>query len=243
MRQSYSRQAGRSGFTMVELMVVIVIVAVFVSLTFVLVNRGKRAAKTAGSINNLRQIHTLMMGYVGDHHSRFPISVYQEEPSSPTWRRKIWENAHGDFEGSPPEVMEAMQNSGYERVMWCPLMVSEHGQDQHPEGRGSYSINRFFMPPAWGGGDRRASQSEVIGQREPYIMTGKPFEGRPEFGTFYHLDSAKFPYDTHWSNLHYAYGSSGENALGLFIGGHVENISKAQGEKLHELLRDPAALE
>jgi prepilin-type N-terminal cleavage/methylation domain-containing protein len=243
MRQPISRPVGRSGFTMVELMVVIVIVAVLVSLTFVLVNRGKRGAQTASSMNNLRQVHTLMMGYVGDHHNRFPISVYQGEPSSPTWRRKIWENAYGNFEGSPPEVMAAMQHSGYEKVMWCPLMVSEHGQDQHPEGRGSYSINRFFMPPAWGGGDRRAAQSEVIGRREPYIMTGKPFEGRPEFGTFYHLDSAKFPYDTHWSNLHYAYGSSGEHALGLYLDGHTETLSKERGEELHTMLQDPNTLE
>ncbi len=231
------------GFTLVELMVVIIIVAALASLTFVLVGKGRRGAKTADSINNMRQVHSLMMAYLGDNHDRFPMSVYQLEPASPTWRRKIWENAHGLFEGSPPEVMEAMQNSGYEKVMWCPLMVSEHGQDQHPEGRGSYSYNRFFMPPAWGGGDRRASQKDVVGRREPYIMTGKPFEGRPEFGTFYHLDSARFPYDTHWSNLHYAYGSSGENALGLFLDGHVQTISKGEGEQLHSLLRDPGSLE
>lgn len=241
--RSNTHGPARRGFTLVELMVTIVIVAVLAGITFVLVNRGKRGAMTTASMNNMRQVHSLMMAYLGDHHDRFPMSVYQDEAGSPTWRRKIWENSNGGFDGSPPEVMDSMQRSGYESIMWCPLMLSEHGQDQHPEGRGSYTLNRFFMPPAWGGGDRRAAQREVVGRREPYIMTGKPFEGSAEFGTFYHLDSAKFPYDTHWSNLHYAYGSGGEEALGLFVDGHLEKISKARGEELHTLLRDPNTLE
>jgi prepilin-type N-terminal cleavage/methylation domain-containing protein len=230
-------------FTLVELLVVIVIIAVLASITFALVTRGLRSAKTTASMGNLRQIHNLTVTYLGDHNGRFPISVYQDEPSSPTWRRKIWENANGDFEGSPPTVMKAMQSSGYSSVMWCPLMVAEHGQEQHPEGRGSYSINRFFMPPAWGGGERIITRNDVVGRKEPYIMTGKPYEGRPEFGTFYHLDSARFPYDTHWANLHYAYGANGEKALGLFIDGHIESISKQQGDDLHTLLRNPKSLE
>jgi hypothetical protein len=194
-------------------------------------------------MGNLRQIHALMMGYVTENNGRYPISVYQDEPSSPTWRRKIWEYSNGTFDGSPPQVMKSMQNSGYASVMWCPMMVGQYGQDQHPEGRGSYSINRFFMPAAWGGGIRRASSAEVTGRKEPYIMAGALFQGDKRFGTFYHLDSSKFPYTTYWANLNYAYGSDGESALGLFIDGHLETIPKAKGMELNKLLSDPSTLE
>lgn len=232
----------KSGFTLVEVLVVIAIIAVLASVVFVMMPRIRRSAQTTNSMGNLRQIHALMMGYVTEN-NKYPISVYQDENGSPTWRRKIWEHANGPFEGDPPQVMQAMQNSGYSSVMWCSMMVDQYGQDQHPEGRGSYSINRFFMPEAWGGGVRHATSPKIIGRREPYIMGGTLFQGDKRFGTFYHLESSQFPYTTYWANLHYAYGSDGESALGLFIDGHVETIPKAKGIELNNLLSDPSTLE
>ncbi|MEI8036789.1 MAG: type II secretion system protein [Verrucomicrobiota bacterium] len=234
---------GRHGFTLVELLIVISIVAVLAALSFMLAPRMRRAALTATSIGNMRQIHVMMMQYTGEHNGQYPMSVYQDEAGSPCWRRKIWESMYGAFEGSPPQVMSSMQSSAYSRVMWCPLMVSLYGQDQNPEGRGSYTLNRFFMPPAWGGGIRRLEGPEVVGRREPYIVAGTLYKDDKRFGTFYHLDSSRFPYDTYWSNMNYAYGASGGQALGLFIDGHVDSIAKQAGMALDPLLKDPAKLE
>jgi prepilin-type N-terminal cleavage/methylation domain-containing protein len=238
-----TRPPGTRGFTLMEVLIVIVIIAILATAVFMVVPRVRRSAQTTASMNNLRQIHALMSGYVQENNGMYPISVYQDEIASPTWRRKIWEKANGAFDGSPPEVMSAMQQSGYASVMWCPMMVAQHGQDQHPEGRGSYSINRFFMPAAWGGGTRHSTSPQIIGRKEPYIMAGTLFQGDKRFGTFYHLDSSKDPADTYWANLHYAYGADGESALGIFIDGHAEIIPKAQGVKLHSLLSNPTNLE
>ena len=239
----HDRTRGRAGFTLIEILIVIAIIAVLASVTFMMVPRIRRSAQTTASMSNLRQIHALMGGYVIENNGNYPISVYQDETASPTWRRKIWEKANGPFEGGPPQVMRAMQQSGYATVMWCPMMVAKYGQDQHPEGRGSYSINRFFMPAAWGGGTRHSTSPKIIGRREPYIMAGTLFKGDKRFGTFYHFDSAKDPADTYWANLHYAYGSDGESALGLFIDGHTETIPKKKGIELDSLLSDPQTLE
>lgn len=233
----------RAGFTLTEILIVIAIIVVIASVTLTVVPRSRRSAQTTTSINNLRQIHALMMGYVTENNGKYPVSVYQSETSSPTWRRKIWEKTNGPFEGDPPQVMSAMQQSGYATVMWCPMMVAKYGQDQHPEGRGSYSINRFFMPAAWGGGIRHTTSPKIIGRREPYIMAGTPHKGDKRFGTFYHLDSSKDPADTYWSNLNYAYGADGESALGLFIDGHTETIPKNKAVALDRLLSDPQTLE
>lgn len=235
--------AGRRGFTLMEVLIVIVIIAALASAAFMVVPRVRRSAETTTSMNNMRQIHSLMAAYVTENNGAYPSSVYQDEVASPTWRRKIWEKANGSFEGSPPQVMSAMQQSAYASVMWCPMMVAKYGQDQHPEGRGSYSINRFFMPAAWGGGTRHSTSPKIIGRREPYIMGGTLFKGDKRFGTFYHLDSSKDPADTYWANLNYAYGSDGESALGLFIDGHVETIPKRKGIELDSLLSDPQTLE
>lgn len=226
-----------------ELLVVIAIIAILAAALITVVPRVRRSAKTSASVGNLRQIHALMMGFVQENNGRYPFSVYQDEIDSPTWRRKIWECANGTFDSDPVAMMKSMETSGYSKLMWCPLMVSEHGQDQHPEGRGSYAINRFFMPPAWGGGIRNVNGTNVIGRREPYIMAGTLFQGDKRFGTFYHLDSSAFPYDTYWSNLNYAYGAGGDSALGLFIDGHVEVIPKSKGIELGPLLSDPWTLE
>ena len=233
----------RRGFTLVELLIVIAIVAVLAALSFMLAPRMRRAALTATSIGNMRQIHVLMMQYTGEHNGQYPISVYQDEAGSPCWRRKIWESMYGPFEGSPPQIMSSMQSSGYSRVMWCPLMVSLYGQDQNPEGRGNYTLNRFFMPPAWGGGVRCIDGVGLVGRREPYIMAGSLYKDDKRFGTFYHLDSSRFPYDTYWSNLSYAYGASGDQALGLYIDGHVDPIAKQAGIALDALLKDPTKLD
>lgn len=238
-----NRPRGRSGFTLVELLIVITIILVLAALSFMVVPRIRRSAQTTASVGNLRQIHILMMGYVQENGGRYPMSVYQDEVDSPTWRRKIWERMNGAFEGSPPEIMASMQNSGYATIMWCPMMVKLHGQDQHPEGRGSYSINRFFMPPAWGGGNRTASSPNLVGRKEPYIMAGTLFQGDKRFGTFYHLDSSKDPANTYWSSLHYAYGADGQSALGLFTDGHIDIIPKSKGVELNAALADPSTLE
>lgn len=241
--QKPPRNHRTGGFTLIEVLIVIVIIAILATALFMIVPRVRRAAQTTTSMGNMRQVHALMMGFVQENNGQYPISVYQDEVASPTWRRKIWEKANGPFEGSPPQVTQLMQQSGYAAVMWCPMMVALHGQDQHPEGRGSYSINRFFMPPAWGGGIRNIGSPQMIGRREPYMMAGSLFQGDKRFGTFYHLDSSKYPYETYWANLHYAYGADGHSALGIFIDGHTEVIPKAKGVELSTSLSDPSTLE
>jgi prepilin-type N-terminal cleavage/methylation domain-containing protein len=245
-KSSSIRSSHAHGFTLVELLVVIVIIAVLASLGMMGIPRIRRSAQTTASMGNLRQIHSLMQGYVVENNNRYPFSVYEDEGNGsipPCWRRKVWDTANGPFEGSNDQITTAMTNSGYASVMWCPLMVAKYGKEQHWEGRGSYSINRFFIPDTWGGGIRTASSPQLIGRREPYIMGGSPYKGNEKYGTFYHNESSKFPYDTHWANLNYAYGAGGDSALGLFIDGRVDVIPKAKGIQLNPLLSNPSTLE
>lgn len=83
----------------------------------------------------------------------------------------------------------------------------------------------------------------MVGVKEPFIMGGTVLESNPKFGTFEHVESSDFPYDTAWMNLSYAYGGSRDSALGLFIDGHVVAIPKQQGVDMNSSLRDIATLE
>ncbi len=233
------------GFTLTELLLVIAAVGILTAVLIPAAGHRRNAALTAASISNLREVHFLMQTYLNDHNGDYPMSVDQTPRTppldyEPTWRRVIWENAHGPF---PADVMSGMETSDYSKIMWCPLMVKRYGRLEHPCGQGSYSLNRFFMPPEWGGGMRRINRSEVIGKVEPYILSGTTLASNRRIGTFYHLDSSKFPHDTEWSNLNYAYGSSGDQAIGAFIDGHAGTISKQRGIELDSALGDRTSLE
>lgn len=227
-----------------ELLVVMAIIALLGSMLLVFIGKGRAAARTVASTANLKEIHILFRGYLDQNRGRYP-SARMEHLPPPTrhWRRVLWENAYGPFEGDPPTVMEAMQTSDYSRIFWCPLMVGRYGQDQHPWGRGSYALNNFFMDPAWGGAPRKEGGDGLYGLEEPYVMAGTLHPADKRFGTYTHIESANFPYDTAWSNLAYEYGGSGNLALALYLDGHAQTLSREAGMALDSNLRDFRTLE
>jgi prepilin-type N-terminal cleavage/methylation domain-containing protein len=233
-------QLNTAGFTLIELLVVIAIIALLAGLLFPVLSSSLNSGRTAASLSNLKQIHMLFVNYTTDKNGEYPISI--ENPDL-FWRRVVWEGNYGPFAGGPVEVMNAMQSSEYSKIMWCPVMVSRFGQEQHPGGRGSYSLNKYFAPPSWGGGYRYEGEATMIGVKEPYLMGGSVLESNPKFGTFEHVESSEFPYDTAWMNLSYTYGGSREGALGLFVDGHVEMIARQQGVDMNASLKDIATLE
>jgi prepilin-type N-terminal cleavage/methylation domain-containing protein len=233
------------GFTLLELLIVIALIAVLAAILVPVAGRLRNSALTAASTNNLRQIHTLFTTYLGENNNVFPTALGStaENPAARYhWRRTIWEKTYGPFEG---DVADKMAHSDYAKIMWCPLMVKKYGQEQHPWGRGSYAINFFFIDPTWRAGDpiRVLNREDLKGRVEPLIMTGTVLKSSPKFGTWEAVQSGRFPYDTDWMNLNYEYGSGQNSALGLFLDGHVETISKQRGAELDPLLRDATNFE
>src|SRR2546430_8020964 len=67
-----SRQIGNGGFTLVELLVVIGIIAVLISILLPVLGRVRRSANTLKCSSNMKQIATALIMYMQDNKNRMP---------------------------------------------------------------------------------------------------------------------------------------------------------------------------
>lgn len=74
VRSSSRRKSLRHGFTLVELLVTILIIAVLASLLILMMRRAMTAARTSTSVSNLHQLYTGIRGWSAENNMRFPIN-------------------------------------------------------------------------------------------------------------------------------------------------------------------------
>jgi len=79
----------RRGFTLVELMVVIVIVAVLSSLAFMMASRAKKAAQNAATLNNLREIGTGVAAWMSENGNFYPPCWDNTKGRNRSWAQTL----------------------------------------------------------------------------------------------------------------------------------------------------------
>lgn len=103
MRTQYLRP--KAGFTLVELLTVIVIIGVLAGLSVVVISKARESSRNTTCINRLRQIGVALQLFASDHRGQIPWRSYEPENNplegKSQWHRWILELGYLDSTDGP----------------------------------------------------------------------------------------------------------------------------------------------
>jgi prepilin-type N-terminal cleavage/methylation domain-containing protein/prepilin-type processing-associated H-X9-DG protein len=124
------------GFTLIEMLVVIAIIALLASLLVPAVNRALSRAKSVSCQSNLRQLAQGFMQYAMDHDTRLP---YQQSSTSVTWHVDISPYLEGFSNGDFYDL--AQLNRPAPGVFRCPVSKNTIRSGNYSDYGMNYLVN------------------------------------------------------------------------------------------------------
>ena len=162
-----SRAHLRAGFTLVEMLVVMAVIALLAYLAFGAARSAIRSSQTAGSLSNMRQLTGALLAFSADNNNKLPDYRNPGGPFAYSWDLQIFpylgiQNGYSGAELSPQLKQELDL-----QVFRCPLDSRQMSPERafYPRSYGM-TASAVFMDPFDGGipGRRRGE-----GMRLPFV--------------------------------------------------------------------------
>lgn len=242
------KRGARAGFTLVELLVVITIVAILAALGFTVGPKMIKKAKSAEALQNMRQIAPALSNYAADHSMKLPAingdviesdgtiatrqwnevilaMLYPNEEDPNIFRTKDWWNKNEVFLRNPLLKENARPNG------WTPLNPG-------------YAMNMMLSENiAIAKGEAAPSQEEALRTVIPLAVLA---------------DTARTPLIAPCDNYYYRYEPGDINGFNngtlkdllsegkfpvLFVDGHIESVTPSEyvSRELYLVPVDPEA--
>ena len=146
MNRNLSPAARRRGFTLVELLVVIGIIALLVGILLPTLSSARDSAKTVACLSNQRQIGQGLVFYNNDWNGALPAMEVLNQPEGPAGRFWAWKLAEPGY--LPLEPADSPEKVTLDTVFVCPA------------GDAEVSPNMFTAPTSQV--DRKGAQLNVF---------------------------------------------------------------------------------
>jgi prepilin-type N-terminal cleavage/methylation domain-containing protein/prepilin-type processing-associated H-X9-DG protein len=189
------KHPGRSGFTLVELLVVLAITAVLIALGLGAVNGAVQKAQSLKCLDSIRQVGIAAQLYTGDQGGRLPNSSHRRAPdgSSLSWTQTLSEYLGSDFIGRCPANHTSISAVTY---AWNDNLTETSGE--------GIPISRCRTP----------SSTLMLGETADYYTSEHFHFAGARSRVTYNQFKSSVGVERHRNRAHY-----------LFADGHVESLT------------------
>jgi prepilin-type N-terminal cleavage/methylation domain-containing protein/prepilin-type processing-associated H-X9-DG protein len=149
-RSLHHKRPTRGGFSLIEMLVVIAIIAVLAAIAFPVFGRMRSSAQAATCTSNLRTLHQASMNYAADNGGLFPMAINPTDNFAITLACQGYLGLSGSGFWERLNSWIGLSQRRAPFALWCP--AAEACEARAPYGNmATYSMNVFVGGdgPAW----------------------------------------------------------------------------------------------